>query len=139
MSSVRLAHYSVRAHQRIDSCRAARRHIRRHHRDSHEHHDHGGECRQIERCQTKQQPLEIAAERRGADHTDHDADDSQHRCLTQHEGDDTEPLCAERHANTDLAGAMRDEIRQDTVDANRGEQHRHRGEDAEQDGIQARP
>ncbi len=66
-----------------------------------------------------------------------DSEEGHAQALAEDEAQDVRTLRAERHADADFAGALADQIRDDAVDPDAGEQERERGKGGEQDHGEA--
>ena len=65
--------------------------------------------------------------------------DGQPHALPDNELADGGSVCAERHADAHLLGALRDGVGHQAVDADGGEQQRHRAENGKQQHVEALP
>lgn len=94
------------------------------------------DCR-IERLRCIEHGLDEAHGGGTGGQAEHQPIERRTKAIAQHEAQDLAALRAKRHAETDLSGALRREVREDSVQSHRRQHQREHGEREDQGSAQA--
>jgi len=123
--------------ERVDSRGAASGHVACGDGDNDKQHRYADDREWIGRANAVEKICEIACEEERTGETKRKANENHDQALTKDEAKNVGGRRAESHTNADFAGALRDKIGNDTVNADRGEDQGEGGEDGEERHIGA--